>query len=588
MKYSTIPAAQAVVMHCKHSGIRHIVISPGSRNAPLVLGFSNDPFFSCYSIVDERSAAFFALGMAQQLQEPVAAVCTSGSALLNYYPAVAEAFYSNIPLVLISADRPAYKIDRGDGQTIRQDRVFDRHIAYSAHLKQDVTHATATISSLAPQLLGQDGKFENIQDDIQEYNHGELQQALQKALQHMSPVHINVPFEEPLYGLSDDLKVASPNYTMEKPTHPAIDLEKFSAVWKRSQRKMILVGVNQPGEIRQEILDKLAEDPAVLIFTETTSNLHHSKTFPSIDSIIAPIEKSKDPIGEFQALRPEVLLTFGGLVVSKKIKAFLRDYKPDFHWHIDPIKAFDTFFSLTDHVKSRPDIFLEQLISDEGNIQSSYRDFWLKRKRHVLTKRAQYLEQIPFSDFKAFAQLIKSIPESYMVQLANSSTVRYAQLFDMSKTNPVFCNRGTSGIDGSTSTAVGAAVHYKSPTLLISGDLSFLYDVNGLWNKYLRNDLRIMVMNNGGGGIFRILPGKEESPEFEQYFETPQNQSIAALCAAYGLEYCEAKDEESLATQLSTFYDPSESPKLLDIRTPRKLNDKILLGYFEFLSSDKS
>ncbi|MBT8320797.1 MAG: 2-succinyl-5-enolpyruvyl-6-hydroxy-3-cyclohexene-1-carboxylate synthase, partial [Eudoraea sp.] len=177
---------------------------------------------------------------------------------------------------------------------------------------------------------------------------------------------------------------------------------------------------------------------------------------------------------------------------------------------------------------------------------------------------------------------------TYMVQLANSSTVRYAQLFDISKSNPVFCNRGTSGIDGSTSTAVGAAMQYKAPTLLISGDLSFLYDINGLWNNYLRPDLRIVVMNNGGGGIFRILPGKEESPEFEKYFETPQNQSIQSICMAYGLEYREAKDEDSLKHQLSTFYEPSGSPILLNIYTPRKLNDKILLGYFEFLSSDKS
>ncbi|MBT8321503.1 MAG: 2-succinyl-5-enolpyruvyl-6-hydroxy-3-cyclohexene-1-carboxylate synthase, partial [Eudoraea sp.] len=419
MKYSTIPAAQAVVMHCKHSGIRHIVISPGSRNAPLVLGFTNDPFFTCYSIVDERSAAFFALGMAQQLREPVAAVCTSGSALLNYYPAVAEAFYSDIPLVLISADRPAYKIDRGDGQTIRQDRVFDRHIAYSAHLQQDVTHATATIAALAPQLLNKGKDIENIQDDVQKYNHGELQQALQKALQQMSPVHINVPFEEPLYEQSKDVKLVSPQYATEKPKHLSIDLEEFSKVWKGSQRKMILVGVNHPGEIAQQILNQLAEDPSVLIFTETTSNLHHPNGFPSIDSIIAPIEKSKDQMQEFDALRPEVLLTFGGLIVSKKIKAFLRDYKPDFHWHIHPIKAYDTFFRLTHHVKVEPNGFLEQLISDNKGTPSTYRDFWLQRKGHMLTKRTQYLEQIPFSDFKAFDHLIKSIPETYMVQLAN-------------------------------------------------------------------------------------------------------------------------------------------------------------------------
>ena len=588
MKYSSIPAAQAVVMHCKHSGIRHIVISPGSRNAPLVLGFTNDSFFKCYSVVDERSAAFFALGMAQQLEEPVAAVCTSGSALLNYYPAVAEAFYSDIPLVLISADRPTYKIDRGDGQTIRQDRVFDRHIAYSAHLQQDVTHATATIASLAPQMLNRQKELESIQEDIQQNNHEQLRIALQKALRQKSPVHINVPFEEPLYELTGDLKVEAPEYPTNKPLHPEIEMGQFARVWSASKRKMILVGVNQPGQIQQEILNKLAEDPSVLIFTETTSNLHHPKAFPSIDSIIAPIEKSQDKDREFEALRPEVLLTFGGLIVSKKIKAFLRDYKPAFHWHIHPIKAYDTFFCLSHHVRTDPNIFLNDLIKGYKDVRSTYRDSWLKRKSYVLDKRSQYLEQVPFTDFTAFARLIKSIPKAYMVQLANSSTVRYAQLFDMFPGNPVYCNRGTSGIDGSTSTAIGASVHYKAPTLLISGDLSFLYDINGLWNNHIRPDFRIVVVNNGGGGIFRILPGKEESPEFEEFFETPQSQSIQSICSAYGLEYCEAEDETSLLKQLESFYNPSGLPKLLDIRTPRTLNDKILLGYFEFLSSDKS
>lgn len=588
MEYSTIPAAQAVVMHCKNSGIRHIVISPGSRNAPLVLGFSGDPFFKCYSVVDERSAAFFALGMAQQLREPVAAVCTSGSALLNYYPAVAEAFYSDIPLVLISADRPGYKIDRGDGQTIRQDRVFDRHIAYSANLKQDLTHATSTIAALAPELLNGGENLGGLQREIEHYNQNELQEALQKCLRQMSPVHINIPFEEPLYGVTDEIKVEPIAATSSKPQHTLGDLNEFSRIWSQALRKMVLVGVNHPNEISQEVLNKLAEDPSVLIFTETTSNLHHPRNLSSIDSIIAPIEKAENPEQDFEALRPEVLLTFGGLIVSKKVKAFLRKFKPIHHWHIHPIKAYDTFFCLTHHIKGEPNVFLSALLKNAHIKAGNYRDVWLERKSRVHTQRSQYLDQIGFSDFKAFAAITASIPKSYMIQLANSSTVRYAQLFDMPQGNPVFCNRGTSGIDGSTSTAVGAALHYKEPTLLISGDLSFLYDINGLWNNYIRPDLRIVVVNNGGGGIFRILPGKQDSPAFEKFFETPQQQSIEAICAAYGLSYRQAADEESLNKALSTFYDPSDSPKLLDIRTPRTQNDKILLGYFEFLSSDIS
>jgi 2-succinyl-5-enolpyruvyl-6-hydroxy-3-cyclohexene-1-carboxylate synthase len=185
----------------------------------------------------------------------------------------------------------------------------------------------------------------------------------------------------------------------------------------------------------------------------------------------------------------------------------------------------------------------------------------------------------------AFDLILKAVPAGVQVQLANSSTVRYAQLFDMREENPVFCNRGTSGIEGSTSTAVGASINAVEPVLLISGDLSFFYDTNGLWNSYLKADFRIVVINNQGGGIFRILPGKEENPTFENYFETVQDRSIKAVCELFGLEYRKAESTEELSGALATFFEPSQTPRLLEVKTPRKLNDAALLGYFDFLSS---
>src|SRR5690606_8940749 len=199
----TIPSSRSVVYHCKARGIKNIVISPGSRNAPLTIGFTGDPFFKCFSIVDERCAAFFALGMAQQLREPTVLVCTSGSALLNYYPAIAEAFYSDIPLVIISADRPFYKVDIGDGQTIRQENVFEKHVGYGANLKLDVTHATGKIRKYDPSSLA-GPSLKDIQASVQEFNDAELDKALNMACFKSIPVHINIPFEEPLYNTSDD------------------------------------------------------------------------------------------------------------------------------------------------------------------------------------------------------------------------------------------------------------------------------------------------------------------------------------------------------------------------------------------------
>jgi len=585
MKSSSIPSAQQLVHHCHLKDIRHIVISPGSRNAPLIISFTEDPFFTCYSIVDERCAAFFALGMAQQLHTPVAVVCTSGSALLNFYPAIAEAFYSDIPLVIISADRPHYKIDIGDGQTIRQDHVFDRHIGYSANLQQDLSHATKTLRSLIPSMINDKISIEKQQQEISESNSTLLKKALDTVCDNRTPVHINIPFEEPLYNtVSIDQKSVS---VVGKPLPPVPfneDISQHLKLWNACKKKMILVGVYPPNSIEQEILDHLANDPSVLVFTETTSNLHHPNFFQSIDSIIAPIESSKNKEALFEALQPAILLTFGGLIVSKKIKAFLRKYKPQHHWHIHEKKAYDTFFSAPEHFKCHANLFLKTFIKQSAAVDSTYQEKWLTIKNDYLQKRDQYLKQIPFSDLLAFSYIIPSIPSGYMVQLANSSTVRYAQLFDMDPGLPVFCNRGTSGIDGSTSTAIGASLVHKDPTVLITGDLSFFYDSNGLWNKYLRPDFRIIVINNEGGGIFRILPGKEETQNFEDYFETTHDLDIRSLCNVHKLEYQKADCENTLQEALTTFFNDSKSAKVLEIKTPRKLNNQILLAYFDFIS----
>ena len=583
MKYSSIPSAQTVVLHCKAKGIQDIVISPGSRNAPLTIGFTEDPSFNCFSIVDERCAAFFALGMAQQLQKPVAVLCTSGSALLNYYPAIAEAFYSNIPLVVLSADRPFYKIDVGDGQTIRQDHVFDRHIGYSANMKLDFIHATEKVEKYAPQSIA--GNVATEQVNIQSYNDGELHKALNLAIDHKLPVHINVPFEEPLYGKILEATVKPYFNEVIKSETVIEDLDGFLDHWNSTKRKMVLVGVNYPNCVEQRFLDQLANDPSVVVLTETTSNIHHPNFFPSIDSILAPIEKLEAKGQLFETLQPEILLTFGGLVVSKKIKAFLREYKPKHHWHIDEHKAYDTFFVLTHHFKTQLNTFFDQFLTAVTNVESEYFKLWNGIKFEYEVKRKEYLHRIPFSDLTAFGQIFESIPENVQLQMANSSTIRYAQLFNLKPSIEVFCNRGTSGIDGSLSTAIGASVINEKQTILIAGDLSFFYDSNGLWNNYIKSDFRIILINNDGGGIFRILPGQEETDNFETYFETTHSLNAAHLCKMHGIEYSCVNEENSLKRGLAEFFGGTGMSKLLEIKTPRIMNNKILIGYFDFISS---
>lgn len=554
MSYPKIPLAQQVIQLCAAKGIHHVVISPGSRNAPLTIGFSAYEKVKTYSVVDERCAAFFALGMAQELKQPVAVVCTSGSALLNYYPAIAEAYYSNVPLIIISADRPKHLIDVGDGQTIRQENVFANHILYSANLKADI----------------------NYNDENQQH----INAAINIATSKHGPVHINVPFNEPLYevqeSFSEGINLINPDVVPE-----IIDIDKFATflkAWKTAKKRMVLIGVNGPNKIEQHFLDFLGKDEATIVFTESTSNVHHANFFPSIDKIIAPLNEQ-----EFAELQPEILLTFGGVFVSKKIKSFLRNYSPKAHFHIGVENAMDTFFCLKAHFNISDNLFFEKLTSHNSAIKSDYQSKWLQIKEKRTNKHETYLSDLPFSDFKAFESILKKLPNDIILHLSNSSTIRYVQLFDGNPNVVQYCNRGTSGIDGSTSTAIGHAAVSNKQNVLITGDLSFLYDSNGLWNTNIPSSFRIIVINNNGGGIFRILPGAKNTADFETYFETTHQLSAEYLSKMYGFEYNMVKDDGDLKMKLKEFYTASRAPKILEIFTPRTNNDVYLIDYFKHL-----
>ena len=553
MIYPKIPLAQSIIQICLAKGIKNIVISPGSRNAPLTIGFASNPEFKCYSIADERCAAFFALGIAQQIQKPVALVCTSGSALLNYYPAFAEAFYSQIPLIVISADRPQSKIDIGDGQTIRQENVFKNHSLYNANLTEEAS----------------------VENDLK------INKAINKAFTKKGPVHINAPFEEPLYQTVSKLDVDVTISAFNKTHHKiAIDqIIEFTNIWNKSKRKLILVGENKPNAIDAEIIEALAKDDSVVVMTENTSNLHHPSFLNNIDTIITPFTKR-----EFNSLKPDILLTFGGMVVSKRIKTFLRNYKPEHHWHVDTLRAYDTYGGLTHHFKVDPNPFFKQFLPFTIPIKSNYFSTFDAVSKTREVKHQEYLAKIPFSDFKVFEKVIPSLPENSMLHLSNSSAIRYAQLIAVHPSIQVFCNRGTSGIDGSTSTAIGAAVANERPTVLIAGDIGFLYDSNALWNEYISKNFKIVLINNGGGGIFRILPGHDETPVFNKYFETFHCLTAEHLAKMYGLEYSIASDEVSLENALKNLYLQNEKPSILEVFTPTLKNSKILLQYFRELT----
>ncbi|WP_240665757.1 2-succinyl-5-enolpyruvyl-6-hydroxy-3-cyclohexene-1-carboxylic-acid synthase [Lutibacter sp. HS1-25] len=544
--------AQLLIASFVAHNIEHVVISPGSRNAPLTIGFSNHPSIKTYSVVDERCAAFFALGMAQQLQKPVAVVCTSGSALLNYYPAIAEAFYSNIPLIVVSADRPAHLIDVGDGQTIRQDNVFENHILTAINLNE-----TYAVKSSVIEMIDETITVSKLQK---------------------GPVHINIPFDEPLYETTSDILVLDEVLDeVEEIPLDVDELQQYANVWNSAAKKIVLVGEHYPSDLLQIQLTHLTKDPSVLVLVENTANVSHDKFINSIDKLIFPLEDA-----ELTQFQPVILLTLGGLIVSKKIKQHLRKFKPTLHWHVDSKRAFDTFFCLKHHFKISPELFFSQFFFLTKPFESNFQQFWLSKKAIRLQKHQQYIENCVFSDLKVFDVLLKSIPENSQLQISNSSIIRYSQLFDIKKSLQVFCNRGTSGIDGSTSTAIGAAVVSAKKTVFITGDISFFYDSNALWNNYMPSDFRIILVNNGGGGIFRFIPGPKQSESLD-YFETPHKLTAEHLCKMYKFEYKSAHDLISLKNQLSDFYNESSFPKLLEIFTPREENDLILKAYFNNL-----
>lgn len=551
MIYPKIPLAQSVIEICRLKGIRHIVISPGSRNAPLTIGFSNNEAFQCYSIVDERCAAFFALGIAQQIKKPVVIVCTSGSALLNYYPAIAEAFYSQISLVVISADRPHDKIDIGDGQTIRQENVYANHSLFNANLTEDASTENDKL----------------------------IDEAISISIIQKGPVHINVPFEEPLYDTQDFCSV-QPNVEETVVLDNSFSItESDLNVWEKAQKKLILVGELFPNTIESEIIEFLAKDESVVVFTEKTSNLHHKSFISNIDTIITPFTEE-----DFREFQPDLLITFGGMIVSKRIKAFLRKYKPENHWHIDELRAYDTFGCLTKQFVCHPNSFFFDFINQveidtSSNYKSKMQEIVALRKQKLI----DFLSSAPYSDFKVFDVITKALPKNIQLQVSNSSAIRYLQLVNLDKSIEVFCNRGTSGIDGSTSTAIGAAVALQKPTVLITGDISFFYDSNALWNNYIPKNFKIILINNGGGGIFRILPGHQETEIFTKYFETSHQLNAHHLCEMFGLDYFSAKNEQEINSNLPAFFQKNNNPSLFEIFTPEKENDKILKDYFKKL-----
>jgi len=541
-------------------GLRHAVISSGSRNAPIVIAFDAEKKVECLSVIDERSAGFFALGIAQQTNSPVALICTSGSAVLNYAPAIVEAYYQKIPLLILTADRPTEWIDQDDGQTIKQTGIFASYIKTSFTLPADANHAdelwyTERAVSEAFNIANEKG------DE--------------------GPVHINIPLREPLYVEAKDMQSRFKNIEVAAVTKKLSDKaeKEIISAWQKASKKMIICGLHKPDKELNTLLSKLADDVSVVVMTECTSNLFDAKFVNTIDGYFESLTDS-----EKDELKPEILITLGGPVTTKKFKAYLRKYKPNEHWHISASSShIDTYQSLTRVLPLDEKEVFALLIKSKGK-SSGYADDVSALNTYALKKLDAYCKQVPFSDLKVFQAIFNNLPANSDVQLGNSTPIRYTSLFNLIKTGAHFySNRGVSGIDGSVSTAAGAAYGSGKMTTLITGDLAFFYDSNGLWNKHLPENLRVIVINNSGGGIFRIIDSRD-TPLLEEYFEAKHEMKAEPFAKAYNIPYYSAGNEKELEKGLVQFYKPQKGkPAILEVFTPNKINAEVLLGYNKFL-----
>lgn len=545
------------------NGISDVVISPGSRNAPLTIAFDAHPHISHTLIHDERVAAFYALGLAEGLGKPVAICCTSGSAALNYAPAIVEAYYRQIPVFILTADRPSFLIDQGDGQCMRQDNVYDNYIKASFKLPE-----------------------ENEGIDISEDS---LEIATNAILELKSvpqgPVHLNIPLHEPLYGTvpseenRKDLKIKI------DPGSEKLADEKLAAlidVWQSADKKLIIVGQLSAADHIKPALDVLAQQNSVSILVENTSNLQNFYKYNHcIDRSLATIAPN-----EVAAFEPDLILSFGGAIVSKKIKAFLRKSKPAHNWRLGQyLVDEDTFLSKTENISTRPDIFLQELAKLDEVSFSNYAQLWKGKDFQAMEKHQTYMQSAPFSDMLVTDFILDTLPDGAVLQMANSSVVRYCQLFNPIQGIKYFANRGVSGIDGSTSTAVGMAMSQPNNLVtLITGDISFFYDSNGLWLDHLPDNLRIFLINNNGGGIFNILEGSRKSVQ-NKLFVAPHKAKASSICEAFGVDYNYCDSIPALESQMHDFYlkSANKRPKLIEINTAESANHEVLMAYFEAL-----
>lgn len=525
-------------------GVERVVCSPGSRNVSLLIEADARKELKKTVVTDERTAAFVALGMGQVSQKPVALICTSGTALLNYSPAIAEAYYQNIPLIVISADRPKEWIDQDDSQTVRQPGVY-------TNFSKEGYDIDACLDD----------------DNYKWYVNRMVNEGLIKATSgKKGPVHFNVHLPGTPLPHREGAQNQSKKYTTVGHA-PQLDKNQLMALVREAAGKKIMItaGFMQPDNKLQRGLAELASLPNVCVMAETISNLHLPSECYSVDSVLFKLSDS-----ECRELRPDILISIGGALVSRKLKEYLRESKIRQHWAVGNFNTVvDCFKSLTTIIDVEATSFIPYFArrlkrqQDREKISSDYRQRWAEKRKESYSNPDTY----PWSDLTAMNSILHVIPENTNLFLSNGTSVRYAQLVEYQPPHASFCNRGVSGIEGSTSSALGAQICYPGLTCLISGDLSFMYDIGALSTKLATGRFRVIVLSNGGGDIFRFINPTRKLPIRDEYLCADSRPPVKELVESYGWNYFRATDKASLDNALEKFFLPSDRPALLEVVT---------------------
>lgn len=555
-------------------GVRHFIASPGSRNAPVLIGLSVRKSIHVRMVNDERTAAFTALGIAISLQKPVALVCTSGTALYNYAPAIAEAYYQKIPLIVISADRPSQWIDQDDSQTLHQFEALDKIVKKSFDIPAETG---SSIHCRNQEFESERAWFVN----------RIVNEAFLTATQgQKGPVHINIQFPEPL-NETVFYQPVQPRTVRVIRNDSGIAPHKLKEIseYFGNKKIMVVAGFMLPDDTLNRALTEFSKLPNVTVLCETLSNIHLEGHAYMIDSLLVRMTK------EIRVkLKPDVVITIGGSLVSRMLKEYLRECEGTEHWTLqDTAVSMDCMQRLRVHVDVPPSRFFKGISGMSRHLMRKreltgvpeYGECWQKFREYVYHLDQGKKQNLPWSEYKALGLLFNHIKPSTNLFLSNGTCVRYAQLLLDRLPHGCYSNRGVSGIDGTNATASGMAMAYKSMTLLVTGDVSFSYCTEILNRGNEDGDLRIVVVNNSGGGIFRFIKTTRNLPQLEQYFCSDPRLHLQKLAEAYNWNYIIARNEEEMEkaldrlmsqerTILEIKVDPETSAStLIDVLTPK-------------------